>query len=696
MLRKKTKTIVGDDVVVKSEPKKFSSKIDSKKESKLKRIFGFRSIKGLYDFYTEMLSAYNAADIEVLDTKLSEGVVFYTPKKIYTKNGIRRVFIINEFPPYVDKMLFLYIRSFVESMNVKVNFILKAVPYKLNLGSPKIKRRQRLWRDRYNEVERRRASLSRTDKVFQEQQSRVTDTITDRMIKSWEFMRDVIDNKNELVLIRLCIEVASNNEDDLQKACDILKVMLKSNDFIFNESIFQTFEYDKEYNISKCSSSELLDKLNPMYILSDSIVSKFNPIYHGYSGDTKGVYIGMDVNSYTPYLKDFSKGAKAQNILFMAETGGGKSTLIKNFMIFSKLNGYCIICVDYEGDEYRLTWQKLGAKIIDLRGGLYFDTTEIGDITGDPDIDFFLKDEAIRLTLRVFSLLYDVDNGMSITQEAIFSDAINNLYRKCGVTEDPETWSNSKGLLFSDVYDEIVNLFYDDEYLKEHGYEQYKEECRLLVDGLRVYFSETGMKKSMLKTNLSVNDIKSEDMIIISFGMKGENTTFVDKREAVLKQMTISYLCSLLANHNKTVKKTNTVIVLEELQRYLREELSSDIVINLFSGARKRNAILLGAINIPKDVVKDELKGADSLYESASTLIIGKIKASTIDMLIEKFGMESSVKNTLENIRTLPEFDHCFLIFDDLKKYSLIKLELPKELAESSLFKTREAVLDKV
>ena len=273
---------------------------------------------------------------------------------------------------------------------------------------------------------------------------------------------------------------------------------------------------------------------------------------------------------------------------------------------------------------------------------------------------------------------------MNTRQVAIFNDAINKLYEENNIDyNDKYTWHNSKGLSYRDVFNKIVELSKDEEY-----YSKYNEHIDGLIDGLRVYLNNDGIKRNMFKERLSINQLKESRLIIFSFGMRGATLQTTDKRDLSLKQMTISYLSTLLANYNKTSLGVSTIIELEELQRYLRNKANSEEAVNIFTGSRKRNVVAIGAINDPAGLVKGVYNGSEAIIENTTTAFFGAMKKKTIEDVTSCLEMPYA-EPYLQDIANSKEFKHCFLMCNDFKDFTVLRVEIPDELAKSAIYKTR-------
>lgn len=663
----------------------------------LKQIKTDNNKKGLStrDFYTELLfSKLGGGNIDKPgeDVIIKEGFFYYSTNKIFTKDKVKKVFFIGELPMEIES-------SFLEKIKIdlvrlgEVNIIKQIKPYHLDLTSFKIKNRIEIWRKKTEEFQKIAGTRNFSDDLFMEEEQKELDNRTKRMIKSWKWIFDSKNNKDEFCKYRCIIELIAENVNILYEMENVLVDNFRLMEISYNTVFVQTNEYYKTISPVGNVRNNMLDKVNMYNIYSDRLVSEMFNVPYGLVGDRTGVYFGTDLFTLVPVTYDLKKGSDAINFIITAKTSEGKSNYVKGLITYFELEGLSYIISDYEGDEYLDIGAAFGAHIIKMDSfeSYYFDTLEIGDLTGIAQIDAGLKDEAIYTTKLIFDVLADYENGMNFHEVSLFSKMVNRVYRKRGVGEEQSTWKNSKGVSFKDLYKELLIM------RNEKEFEDRKEYIIDFIEKLEIYFDEDGIYKNMFKRKISVNELLDKRRIIFSFGMSGKTENTIDKRSLTLKQLFVGYLIMLVSNHNKSVENKLTVVVMEEIQRYLGHEKSGKIVKDIITGGRKRGMITFLVTNSPLELM-DVMDSTDSseiaseakaIKNNIQGMIIGKLEDETSERVCKSFGIPECLPELkLINKNEENLFKYSFLV-NYRGESSLVKFEIPKTLQGSTMYVTR-------
>lgn len=387
-----------------------------------------------------------------------------------------------------------------------------------------------------------------------------------------------------------------------------------------------------------------------------------------------GVYHGVDIQSRNILSIDMSKGSDAQNILLTASTGEGKSNYAKMLYTFivPMTDTYSTIVYDYEGTEYESLGKLANASIVSMAGGegRYVNTMVIGDLTGDPKIDAGLRIEAVEATERVFNLLVDEKYGMSPQELSLLSDCLNEVYLDFGVLDDPETWKNSKDCTFYHIYAKMLNMKKEKSVLYEYGENVVMD----FIVKIKPFFEKGGIKTFWFQEPISIQEIVDSKHLIMSFGMGGKSEAMVDGKQLALRQLFASYLTMLVASKNKA-KGIRTVVFLEELQRYLKQRYSGEIVAGISSGGRKLGLVVYYITNSPSDLMGSMEYGDESIRSSANiimanitTTIIGALWSNDMNNLIEYFNLQNArgvlkqLSDVKESNKAKSDMKYCFFI----------------------------------
>lgn len=655
----------------------------------VKDIFGGLRDKtkmGTLEFYTELLfSLIKDGNIDKPgeDDVLGEGQFYYATNKIFTRDNVKKIYFINELPMYIDTEFMVDLKHDV-SIYGHINEIDRISHYDFERDSWKTRNRIKIWKNRALKHEKDMSNKTEVEDTFADSDTRESEERVDRMIESWKWVNETEKNNDRFCRYNKVIELVAEDLEKLYEMERIVVKRLKSLYIRYNTIFVQTNEYYKAYSLVGNERNNLLSKMNVGNILSDRVVSKMFNTANGLIGDPEGLYMGSNVFNSSAVTFDLKKGTDAVVFLLTADTGGGKSGYSKGLFTHLKLEGIPSIDVDYEGDEYIDVGLAHGATIIDMSSSAstYFDTTEIGDLTGDPKIDETLKEDAIGTTKLVFDVLTDFKNGMNYNELSLFNDMILRVYSRRGVTEDKETWVKSKGASYEELYKELYLMREEDEYKSKI------DEIDDFITKLRVYF-EGNIYSGMFQNRISVNEILDAENVVFSFGMRGKTENTIDERSLALRQLFVGYLIILKCNYNKTVLGKLTAVKLEELQRYLTHEASGNIVNDIVTGGRKRGMIVFLITNSPLQFVDtlDNLTGtqvsshAKNIKTNINGFIIGRLEDEVSERIVESF--KTYLGNCLPELKLLnmesADFEHSFLLHFK-GETGIVKYELPEEL----------------
>jgi len=648
---------------------------------------------GTIAYYTELLfSLLGKGNVDAPDegTIIPEGYFYYSTNKIFTKDTVKKVLFLHELPMEIEYEFLTNLKR-IASENGELKIVKRFTPYRFDRNSWATRNRMQIWKGHAERYEREKYKQSETDEIFSDLATKEVNRRILWMIRSWDWVNRTERNRDEFCRYNIILELTAKDLPNLYKMEENISSALRSLDVDFGGIFVQTNEYYKTYSPASNGTPTLLSKMNKPNIISDRVASQFFDPGHGLAGDPDGLYFGTDVFTLESVTYNLKKGSDAANFLLTADTGGGKSAVSKTLMTHLALEGIYSIDVDYEGDEYTDIGIAHGAKFINMssEASTYFDTTEIGDLTGDPKIDRTLKEEAISTTKLVFDVLTDFKNGMNFEELSLFNDMILRVYEKRGVTEDPETWKYSKGSSYEELYRELWIMRDEPEYASK------REQIDAFITKLRLYF-DGNIYSGMFKNKISVNDLLGHPRIIFSFGMRGKTENTIDERSLALRQLFVGYLIMLICNYNKTVLKKLTAVKLEELQRYMTHEASGKIVNDIITGGRKRNMIVFLITNSPLQLVdimtaddnSEMSKYSKAIKNNIQGFIIGRLTDETSERLAQSF---TQLKNCLPEMKLINkdmDFKYCFLLHYRGES-SVVKFEIPPSLVKTSLYVTR-------
>lgn len=431
----------------------------------------------------------------------------------------------------------------------------------------------------------------------------------------------------------------------------------------------------------------------PTYVLTDEIMARFNTYTQGTLGKS-GVYFGTDIYSRFPVLKVVKpKEDTAENWLITAETGGGKSFLVKALLLQLLALGYNGTIMDIEGFEYipmaNFLSHESKVEIINMGegNGKYFDPLEIAASTGIPEIDRDAKQLSINFTLSIFKVLLGKTYEENLLMGTVLDDAVTETYKDVGVTEDMATWHLSRNLSLHDVYETLGRMdhFRDDE--------DYTRTVKMAQAVLSKYFDLDGTRSSLFKERIKVGEIINADLVICSFGMAGKSPQSVDEVQLALMQLGAAQLSHQRSIFSKSKGKFNFKLW-EEFQRWGKFPDSDKTLGVALTGGRKLGDVNIIITNVVKELLDDDRFGIFGNITSFLAGAIGdeKVRDDFCDRLsIPK--MKSEMDKLVANRRGEGEgsdnpYKHAFLCGLDRDKYGIVKMLVPADIARSTLFKT--------
>lgn len=645
------------------------------KKGAVKSTLGKMPIVSTLNLYSRLFTAWRTKGrMDVPErNSLGKDKIFYSSNRLYTTKGVKMPFFIHRLPVSVNKGVITDLRNDVldEIMDYnvmydtrdtcKVNFITLGEHYNLDFSNYKTQGRIRHWSKREQKVMN---ELEAGNTLEDELNSDKHNLDTVRMVKSYRLMMRLKEEKAAFFKTKFIIELEATSDEALEVGRKVLSAWTFRNEIDVKGIFFQSNEYYMSYSPlgnNKLPRKSMLRKMNPGDVYPDEILNNMSVLTHGGTiGDRLGVPHGIDIFSRSVFSLDVSKGTDANNFLLTAMTGQGKSVFMKSAIFYYDLMGYSTVILDYEGDEYTYLAALLGANRVSISGGSsqYVNTLEISGLTGDDDIDMALYEEAHSMTENVFNILMTEDDrptGMRSSHKALFDELVDRVYRQAGVIKkDPTTWHNSKKCTYYTLYDELLKIASK----KSTTYGRFKkEDVNEMVNVLGRYFEEKGARNHYFVNPISVGDLLDNKHLVFSFGMKGQDSESTDSTSLALRQLFVSYLTMMKANYNKSRGK-KTVIILEELQRYLEQPQSTKVVAGFASGGRKRGMVIYYITNSPdammsaRDMVDESIRAdyarnMKTIVDNLTMHIIGALPRVGMETMIERYDLEDATPHLL-------------------------------------------------
>ncbi len=510
----------------------------------------------------------------------------------------------------------------------------------------------------------------------------------------------------------------------------------------FDKAIYEINDYCKSTGIKitrvESQVSEYLKAFSPFTMelgnnilkqvgsntLTDEEIARFSSYTQGKIG-LRGVIFGTDIFSgYNVYKILKKKDTDAENILITAETGGGKSYLLKSILAqIDALPEYTGTINDIEGFEY-IPFGNFCAnrdKVVILNmaegQGCYYDPYEIV-LTGNEDLD----KNMFSLSKSFTNSIMCVCVGAKLLEEnvwvqKIINNAIARSYTDLGVVEsDMSTWSKTSGKDLFYVYSKFKDLYTECLSFKDRDidslplYDRYKMNPEYLdaldkvVANLSEYFEPLehgGIRGDVFKKKVSLSDIATAKLVINSFGMAGKSADTIDKTQMALTQLSAANISYLRSIFSKAQGKFNFK-VWEEFQRWGQFPGSATTIKTAITGGRKLGDINFIVTNNVKELLDDD---RFAIFDNITSFLVGAISSADtrerickqlsvpqlqgeLDSLVTKKGDSSSYEDVGADQQTMSIYDKAFLAQLDKSVTTILKMNLPKHIADSDIFKT--------
>ena len=544
-----------------------------------------------------------------------------------------------------------------------------------------------------------------------------------------------IRRKRKLFKFRTLMLVSGTRGKGFNDVVKDLEQQLKVLNIKYSRVIGDIPEYLKVFSpFSNTYDEGILNKCGCITI-PDELLSRFNTYSQGLVGKD-GIVWGTDIYSGFPCFKPVKRTTEtAENWLITAETGGGKSFFVKGLLAQLLADDmYNGTIMDVEGFEYRplANFLSHGDEVVLLNmaegSGKYYDPVEI-IVTGDPELDEDMYSLSTSFTLSLFKCLLGNTTEYDEWVDIVITDAVALTYGSAGVdSTDMSTWTKSKGYTLYDVYNQLKSLktngnasraisamnthsLYEEKMgvgnrmstndvnrliASNEGYQKAIDMC---IAKISRYFEPNGVKSSLFRNRISIDDIKTAKLVVCSFGMAGKAPNTVDPIQMALMQLysaNISHLRSIFSKHDGKVNFQ----LWEEFQRWGGFP-DADKTINVaLTCGRKLGDINIIITNKVKDMLDDDKFG---VFSNLTSFAIGAIGDAfvreelcnrlTIPMMqnaLDTIANENTDLSAYIDGDTLLQnpYSKAFLLGLDRTVYTVSRMSIPKNLRESDIFRT--------
>lgn len=520
----------------------------------------------------------------------------------------------------------------------------------------------------------------------------------------------------------------NNSVKEIENLCKILQIKV-------SRITADIPEYLKVFSPFSNTYNQKVIKQSASITLPDELLARFSTYAQGTIG-RKGLYWGTDIYSCFPVLKQVKRTTEtAENWLITAETGGGKSYFVKGLLyqlLAQRLYNGTIM--DVEGFEYIPIANYMSAydDVVILNmgegSGAYYDPVEI-ILTGDEKLDEDMHSLSTSFTLSLFKCLLGNIQEEDEWTDIVINDAVAMTYAKAGVdASDMSTWGNSHGYTVYDVYSTLKSLKSNGDASRAIAATQaqslwqekmgignkltqndvnrlitsnqgYQKAIDMCIAKISRYFEPNGVRASLFRQRITIDDVKNSKLVICSFGMAGKSPNSVDPIQMALMQLYAANISHLRSVFSKNNGKFNFKLW-EEFQRWGGFP-DADKTINVaLTGGRKLGDINIIITNKVIDMLQDDKFG---VFSNITSFAIGAIGDAWVrEELCSRLTipmMQQEVDKIAENNKDLSAYIEgdtlmqnpymkAFLVGLDRTAYTISRMSIPKELRESSLFRT--------
>lgn len=466
--------------------------------------------------------------------------------------------------------------------------------------------------------------------------------------------------------------------------------------------LYEIPDFIKFYSPFSMSYVKEIADMIPRNVMTDELIARYNTYSQGTLG-VNGIYFGTDIYSHFPVLKKVKpKEDTAENWLVTAETGGGKSFYVKALLLELLGSGYYGTIMDIEGFEYiplaNFMSHNSKVEIINMGegDGKYFDPMEIAASTGIEEIDKDAKNLSINFATSIFKVLLGKSYAEDLWLDTVINDAVSEVYKDAGITDERDTWANSRVLSLFDVYVKLTNLV---DFRDDKGYNSAVKKA-IAITGR--YFEPDGTRSGMFKNKVNVADIVDAELVICSFGMAGKSPQSVDEIQLALMQLGAAQLSHQRSIFSKSQGRFNFKLW-EEFQRWGKFPDSDKTLGVAITGGRKLGDVNIIITNVVKELLDDDRFG---IFGNITSFMAGAIgdsgvrkdlcdRLSVPQMLndLNEIAAAARVNDDLKDTSGITEaamspYNFAFLVGLDRSKYGIVQMQVPEDLRSTSLFKT--------
>lgn len=394
----------------------------------------------------------------------------------------------------------------------------------------------------------------------------------------------------------------------------------------------------------------------------------------GSLNDTKGLYVGQNIENGSPYYIDFDAITVARNMYVVAPSGVGKTVLAVNMAQSAYENGSACVFIDIKGNEYTNFINATNGYTVSLRA---MSTEFINSwVMHKEDTDMehaesYFKSR-VQFSKQQMIILSGIRNREELLDlEELLDEFHESLYISCGaISTNINSWRMTESLNPYVVFDKFES------FLTPQKRMQYNIP-KSVIGTIKMYMSVTGSKSYIFKQEFEYSKILASETLSFDFGILS-NATISDIDEDLFR---LKFLYMQKLNEEFTTRKyaegKRTFKVLEESQVVSPEIMKMYVQEYTLRRSQKQDTVLLG--NSVQALMNNV--SAQPIIENTRGLFIGDLTYDSRQEVIKQFGLEH-----LSDLIKLPgssaKYKNSFVFVNNMQKkelYPIIQVQIERD-----------------
>lgn len=654
------------------------------------------SFKETLDLYSSMMMNALTRGRRLKKDHLDGLAVSTVYDRIMTRKTYKKVINIYGFDiDYdidLDSLLFEYL--YVNYPKVTMRFIDYGKPIKINTNNEGIQNEYNRAITKYEETLETFNSLNsakkKLGKVFYEKgkATKVDRHLIKRLktrADSFEYVFDY-DTKGGFYVYYKHLELSCPDVLTLDKAVSALTKLLRREKIEHQVLTGELGNYLLNFSPSGYKIANNTKSV-AMLFSEENIASQSCYGEHGLVG-SNGTLLGVNIENKSPQFFNMTntKGGVVNGVLGVI--GSGKSALTKGILLGHLANpNHYVGIMDYKGGEYSYILEKFenGVEIkLDECFVNFLDISTLPDILTTKEKQGFY-DSAVDGTCELIEAMTNlqVHEGNFVDLAKLVKEAIRKVLSRAGVDRSlVNTYKHSKNLQYNEILEVLSVMQRQPQYDKKD-----RDMIHLCISRCRDYLRVSDDNR-MFNKQVDLNTILNSRVVIYNFSKNQSSKDFTVEDNIRFAMM--SYLNDKKTIFIKKQKKFN-VLVYEELQRsgdgFILRTINHDV-----TGGRSDNKIIYLLFN-SLNFLGASSKDAKAVASNITNMFVGLVNKNELQNLEALYDI-TEIRERIQLIMNNPmEYLNTFVVKMNtgiLCDTAWIKMDLPEDVINSPLFKTRD------